>query len=429
MRATPVLFNLILAPLIPALGLYTLHRRFVQKKSVASFKGQWGFVPAEARQKDGNPKIWLHAVSVGETIAARPIARALKSQMPNCQIVLSCTTDTGFGAAQALKKCGEVDATIYFPLDIPFVIRRVLSAVSPDAILFVETELWPNLLEAAKRRGIKTFLVNGRVSDNLLQLAPRLKPIWRWMASNLDGFLMRSAEDAERAKKIGAPAEKVVVAGDVKLEAPPVENGREKWREILGFSPNQLVWIAGSTHAGEEAICFRVHQKLREKWPDLGLIVAPRHIERAEEVAAILPDAARRSHLQKAKNGVILLDTIGELSEIYAAADVAFVGGSLIERGGHNLLEPVLRGAPVVFGPFVMNFRAAAQLVQANELGEQIEDENGLFEAISRWLENEKSRRALPQKTEKALAQHRGAAARVAKFIAQSLEIQTGFTG
>ncbi len=427
-RLISALFNILLIPLYPALALYTLHRRFVQQKSSASLAGQWGFVPSQVREKADGPKIWLHAVSVGEMMVARPIALALKNEIPGCRIALSATTDTGFQAAQSLQKSGVVDSTFYFPLDLPPITGRVLNQVCPDAILFIETEMWPNLLHAAHRRGIKTFLINGRVSDNLLIAAPRLGPLWKWMTGNMDGFLMRSAFDANRLKQIGAPERKIFVAGDVKLEAPPVESSREAWREQLGFEAKSLVWIAGSTHPGEEEICLRVHQKLREKWPDLGLILAPRHVERAGEVATLIQNAdfslARRSqHRKSGQNSVFLLDTVGELGEVYAAADVAFVGGSLIERGGHNLLEPVLRGAPVVFGPSVMNFRTAAQLVIENKLGDQVANEKALFAALDCWLDDEKARRALPARVEAALAAHRGAAQKTARHIAAALAV------
>lgn len=420
------LFNALLAPFIPGLWLYTLHRRFVRGKSAQSYAGQWGEITPAMRKfgRHDGPKIWLHAVSVGETMAARPLARAIKTQMPNAKIVLSSTTDTGHEVALSAVKAGEADLAIYFPLDLPFVLRRVLNALQPNAIGFVETELWPNLLELARRRGIATFQLNGRVSDNLLKSAPRLGPLWKWMNRNVGQFQMRGELDATRLRSLGVAASKVTVVGDVKLEAPPVstEELRRKWRDELALGGAKLL-IVGSTHPGEEAMILDAMTQDFRTW---SIAIAPRHIERADEVAALIEarglKVARRSKNEKFwdANTVFLLDTVGELADFYAAGDVAFVGGSLIPRGGHNVLEPILRGVPVLFGPHMMNFRAAAELVSAGELGEQIEDAENLRMAVSRW-QNLSTGDRFPLRIESALASHRGAAARAAQLIAQAL--------
>jgi 3-deoxy-D-manno-octulosonic-acid transferase len=226
-------------PLLPALGAYTLWRRYRQGKSAASVAGLWGHVPPEVEAALGSsqngtsdseastretPRIWIHAVSVGETMAARPVARALRDAIPDCRIALSCTTDTGHETAQAALRSGEVDATFFFPLDVPLAVKRTLRAVRPHAFLLMETELWPNVLHLARRQGARTFLVNGRVSDNLLDRAPKLGRLWRWMMANLDGLLMRSQFDARRMLQLGALKSRVVVTGDVKLDALPMWN-------------------------------------------------------------------------------------------------------------------------------------------------------------------------------------------------------------
>lgn len=422
------LFNVLLAPLIPGLGLYTLHRRFFQKKSAESFAGQWGRITPSMRAfgRQRGPKIWLHAVSVGETVAARPIARALKAAIPEARIALSSTTDTGHDIAKKMLALGEVDLVFYFPLDLAPVQSRDLSALRPDALCFVETELWPNLLHLARKRGIPTFLVNGRVSDNLLKTAPKLGPLWRWMQGNVSLFLMRGEEDAARLLTLGVPESKISVTGDVKLEIPPVESSamRQGWRNRVGLK-NELVLVAGSTHAGEEELLLRAWQRLRGEFPTLRLALAPRHVERAPEVAQLVEKqglrVVRRSQNQPWGEGAIyLLDTVGELADFYALGDVAFVGGSMIPRGGHNMLEPVLRGVPVVCGPHVMNFRAAATLVQSHSLGSQAKDEDELDKVLHFWLQAA-NRNAFPARVETALAPHRGAAARLAQSVAANL--------
>ena len=418
------LFNILIAPFVPALWLYTLHRRFVKGKSAASYAGQWGHVSPAMRAfgRQGGPKIWLHAVSVGETMAARPLARAIKAQMPNARIVLSSTTDTGHEVALAAVKAGEAELAIYFPLDLPFVVRRVLNALRPDAIGFVETELWPNVLELSRRRGIATFQLNGRVSDNLLKSAPKLGPLWKWMSGNVGQFQMRGADDAARLHALGVAASKVTIVGDVKLEAPPVSSDqlRRQWRSEFGLRESEKLLVAGSTHPGEEAL-------LLDARGDWRLAIAPRHIERTDEVAALIENRGRRVARRSRgeglgeQNSVYLLDSVGELADFYAAADLTFVGGSLIPRGGHNVLEPVLRGAPVLFGPHMMNFRAAAQLVCDNELGAQLESADELAPAIRRWLDAATPREAFAARVETVLMPHRGAAARAAELMARAI--------
>lgn len=412
------LFNALLAPLVPALWLYTLHRRFIQHKSPQSFAGQWGHISPEMRDfgdKKG-PKIWLHAVSVGETMAAKPLARALKTEIEGVQIALSSTTDTGHEIAKSLLQNGEVDCIFYFPLDLAPVQTRVLSALRPDAVLLVETELWPNLLHLARKRGIPTFLVNGRVSENLLKTAPKTGPLWKWMSGNVSQFLMRGEDDAARLETLGVPRGKITVTGDVKLEAPPVssEVARTKWRKELGLREDDKILVCGSTHAGEEEVFLRIARQ----WPEWKIAFAPRHPNRFEMVAEMAENAGfevvrRSEHRKWDADAVFLLDSIGELGDFYALGDAAFVGGSLIPRGGHNLLEPILRGVPVIFGPFVQNFVAQRDLILKHHLGAQIEESDIAAQLNDLPFE----RQEFESKIDIVLAPHRGAATRMARQI------------
>ena len=380
---------------------------------------------------------WIHAVSVGEQVAARPVARALKAQIPNCKIVISATTDTGFSTAQNYAlKAGEADAVFYFPLDLPFAVSRVLKTIRPNVFIAVETELWPNFLHLARARGVLCVLANGRVSDNLLKRAIKTKWLWRWMISNLDALLMRADFDSNRMKEIARAVSavnsenKILVTGDVKLdgarELSRRDEWRTKWREELKIAPEDLLLVFGSTHPGEEEIALRVFEKLRAKFPNLRLLLAPRHIERTSEVLALIQaqniSLSRRSEISNNESSVILLDTIGELSKIYAAADVAFVGGSLVPRGGHNVLEPILRGVPVVFGPHMANFRASAEMVENSLLGDKVESENQLETKLESWLRDDARRNELPQLAASTLAPHQGAPNRIAAHIAEQLK-------
>ena len=214
------LFNFLLGPFVPALWLYTLHRRFVRGKSAASYAGQWGQITPQMREfgRENGPKIWLHAVSVGETMAARPLARALKARMPNAKIVLSSTTDTGHEVALSAVKAGEAELAIYYPLDLPFVLTRVLNALKPDAIGFVETELWPNTLELARRRGIRTFQLNGRVSDNLLQV----------------GAAIGAAVEMDERQRRTVPNARRIGRGALAFTRRGCIEGHSHWRRKIG---------------------------------------------------------------------------------------------------------------------------------------------------------------------------------------------------
>jgi 3-deoxy-D-manno-octulosonic-acid transferase len=423
-----ILYNLLLILLWPFAALYMLWRHYRLKKSAAPW---WGRVPSEIPDalKSTSPRFWIHAVSVGEVMAARPVARALKSTFPHCGIVISTTTDTGQDAARQGVARGDFDAAFYFPLDFAWTVQRVFNAVQPNAILLLETELWPNFLHLAKRRGIKVFQVNGRVSDNLLRQATRWRGVWKWMTGNITAMFVRSEFDAQRLKQLGVDASKVLLTGDVKLDGIDTTIDaaaeRQRIRRLLGIAETGLFWIGGSTHEGEELLLLQVQQELQHQFQQpLQLMIAPRHPERVDAVLQLARDngfsVTRRSQLPDAqcdKKAIIILDTVGELAGFYAAADAAFVGGSLIRRGGHNVLEPVLAGVPVLFGPSMNNFRAAAELVQEAGVGQMIHSETELAETLRSWLKDSSKRAQVIQNAEKLLSQHQGAARRVAEGV------------
>jgi 3-deoxy-D-manno-octulosonic-acid transferase len=440
-----------LLPLSPALWLYTIYRRRVLKKSAASTRGMWGNLPPAARRalraKPAAPVVWIHAVSVGEVMAARVVARALRQVLEEqdtpARLFLSLTTDTGMDAARAALAAGEVDALGFYPIDAPTAVRRALGFVRPRVFVALETELWPLFLSECRARGVRTILVNGRVSDRLQRDGARLKFLFAPMLRGFDALLMRSPFDAERMQAL-APGARIFKAGDVKLDAAtpghaaPGEAAR--WKQTLGIAPEESLWVAGSTHPGEEEIIARAYSSLKAEFPHLRLLIAPRHIERAGEVLATLqranlPAALRSQTPASTCDAVIVLDTVGELAQIYAAAEVAFVGGSLIERGGHNMLEPVLRGVPVAYGPHIANFRVAAALVAEQNLGRQIGGEDELRQALASWLRErsgagaEAARDEFAQRAATALEPHRGASRRVALAIAQAVrgeDVQLG---
>lgn len=314
------------------------------------------------------PTSWVHAVSVGETVASVPIVEGLHRLYPELPVVLTTVTETG--ARVARERLGQVARHRYFPLDLPGAVRRAIAHNRPCFFIALETELWPNLLGALAACGVPVMLANGRISDRSFRRYRRVRVFMRPVLGAVSVFAMRSDEDARRIIALGAPPERVFVTGNVKHDAPADDGSTAAlWQRLLGLSGGAPVWIAGSTHRGEEEVVLDVHARLRARHADLALIVAPRHPERVEEVERIARErgfpVVRRSELPKSRRdgAVIVLDTVGELAQLYRVADVVFVGGSLVPAGGHNMLEPAIKRKPVLFGPHTANFREAAALL------------------------------------------------------------------
>jgi 3-deoxy-D-manno-octulosonic-acid transferase len=335
-------------------------------------------VPLNLRQRFGygappaaaGPRGWVHAVSVGEAIAATPLVEGLRRLYPELPLVMSTVTATG--ARVVTERFAGLATHRYFPLDFPASVRRAVGVIDPAFFVCMETELWPNVLRELARRGVPTMIANGRLSDRSFQRYRWLRPAMRRVLADVRVFAMRSDEDARRVIALGAAPERVVVTGNLKHDAaadPP--GAADLWRRLLGLKAGQRVWIAGSTHKGEEDAVLAAHAAGQSIHPDLALVLAPRHPERVEEVLALVLArgwrAVRRSSLpaaaRSARPPVIVLDTVGELAQIYGIADVVFVGGSLVPRGGHNVLEPAMRRKPVLVGPHTDNFREAATLL------------------------------------------------------------------
>ena len=316
------------------------------------------------------PRAWLHAVSVGEAIAATPLVEGLRRRYPSLPLVMTTVTDTG--ATVVRERFREHAQHRFFPLDLPGPARRAVTAIQPAFFICMETELWPTLLRTLARRKVPVMIANGRLSDRSFQRYLMVRGFMREVLADVTVFAMRSAEDARRVIALGASPERVFVTGNVKHEAGEDPAGAaELWRRLLGLAEGRPVWIAGSTHHGEEEAVLAAHAAARARFPDLALVLAPRHPERVPDLVAMIEtrggSAVRRSEGPRPRrsDAIIVLDTVGELAQIYAAADVVFVGGSLVAAGGHNMLEPAVRGKPVLFGPHNENFRESAELLLA----------------------------------------------------------------
>ena len=370
-------------------------------------------------------RFWIHAVSVGEVMAAVPLVQALRTRWPEVPVVVSTVTGTGQRVARA--RLGEAAAVFAFPLDFPGATRRAVRRVRPRCFVALETEIWPNLLRALARAGIPAALANGRISDRSYRRYCWVRPLFCRVLAQIGLFAMQSDEDARRIISLGARPEVVLVTGNLKMEAPAAPAGAERlWRRLLHLGGDR-VFVAGSTHRGEEAPVLDAFVEARAQAGALRLILAPRHPERVDEVEALCGERSlstvRRSRMDSGSAaGVILLDTVGELADLYAVADVIFVGGSLVPVGGHNVIEPALRAKPVIFGPHMSNFRAAAALLLAEGGGVQVTDGPDLAGTLVALLLDGDRRLALGQRAWAAVRRHQGACARTVAALEALLE-------
>jgi len=371
---------------------YFLYQAIRHNKYIGSLGQRLGYLPVSLNV-DGEESIWIHAVSVGEALTARALAADLKERYPRLRLYLSTTTIAGQHVAR--RSLQHVDAVFYFPFDWAFIVKRTLNIVRPRVFVMMETEIWPNLLRLCRARGVKTVLINGRISSRSYPRYRIIRPFFRRVLADIDRFCMQSDESARRIIELGADASKVTVTGSLKfdsLELPAVvSHGKPRARVLRFFrlSPNRLVLVAGSTVKGEEPAVLKAFARLKGASPSAMVILAPRQPERFGEVERLARDAgfvtARRSDLPidtEPRADVVVLDTIGELAQLYQVATVVFVGGSLVDHGGHNILEPAVFGKPIMFGPHMQNFKEIAAAFLSNDAAIQVQTERELNAAL-----------------------------------------------
>jgi 3-deoxy-D-manno-octulosonic-acid transferase len=373
------------------------------------------------------PRCWIHAVSVGESAAAVPLVEEIRRRWPELGIVVSTITPTG--ARIVAERLAGAATHRYFPIDLPGPVRRALDAARPRFFIAIETELWPNFLRALARRRIPAMIANGRISDRSFRRYRWVRVLMRRVLANVSVFAMQTEEDARRIIALGAAPSRVVVTGNLKSDLVPEAAGDEPaiWRERLGLGADTRVWIAGSTHRGEEALVLDAFLSARTRCPGLALLLAPRHPERAGEVEDLIRArglaAVRRSRLPAggAPGAVVILDTVGELAALYALAEVVFVGGSLVPIGGHNVLEPAMRGKPVLVGPHTSNFREGADLLQRSGGGLVVKDGPELERELARLLEDRDLARRMGEAARHAFAGRQGAVSATLDLIGRHL--------
>ena len=362
------------------------------KKYVGSLRQRMGYLPVSFNM-DADRSIWIHAVSVGEVLTARPLISDLKRRYPELRMFLSTTTLAGQQLAR--RNVQDVDAVFYFPFDLGIFVRRTLDLVRPRLFVMMETEIWPNLLRECRARAVKTAIVNGRLSPRSFPRYRMVRPLMRRVLDDIDKFCVQSEESARRFIELGADPGRVVVTGSLKFDSldlpstAPQARARDRVLRYFRVPRSRPVIMAGSTMKGEEAAVFRAFRRVRSTAPNALLILAPRNPERFAEAVQLARaegwKVARRTDLAidaEPRVDIVVLDTIGELATLYQVATVVFVGGSLVATGGHNVLEPAVFGKPIIFGPHMENFFEIADAFVSNGGGVQVAGERELEEAF-----------------------------------------------
>lgn len=403
---------------------YLLIRLFLRSLKQSEYrkrvKERFGYYPVKF-----DKCLWVHVVSVGETLAAIPLIKALQARYP--QLPLLVTTMTPTGAQRVKAALGESVTHVYIPYDLPGAVSRFLKVMQPVAGILMETELWPNLIAACRKRKIPLFLMNARLSAKSASGYRWILPLTRTMLQSLEVIAAHGVPDAERFISLGAPKQRVMVTGNIKfdLELPKeLHEQSSALRATLG--KDKFIWIAASTHEGEEEVILAAHKILRAIHPESLLILVPRHPSRFDAVAKLCErhfTLARRSQFFSHLNepAVYLGDTMGELLLMYGASDVAFVGGSLIPRGGHNILEAGVLGKAILTGPHLYNFAEISELFSAANALVVITDADTLAAQLIRLLQNPDKRLQMGQAALKVVNANRGALAKQVEILTSKL--------
>jgi 3-deoxy-D-manno-octulosonic-acid transferase len=406
--------------------------------------------------------IWVHALSVGEVVAAIPLINSLQKEFPDRDIVFTVTTVTGMAIARE-KLNAKVKAVLTMPVDAWWSVQRIVNFVKPSVFILIETDIWPALLCSLKRKGIRSILVNGRISPRTFRSYAKVPFFTRKMFDPLELCLMQSDLDRGRLLQVGLNKEKVITVGNIKFDrdmAIMSNEERQDWFDILALEPSAPLWVAGSTHPGEEEILLDVLKRLRVSFPRLRLIVAPRDTRRSDEIVTMTSDmglkailrtgVSEQSENRKSKNAtrnpqlatrnpafsgttghtppendfvydVLVLNTIGELGRVYGLGSVSFVGGSLVPVGGHNLLEPASCGSVVLFGPHTRNFVSMSEALLKAGGGWRVRDGDELHEAIKTLLEDAEMRARMGGLAKAFVENNRGALKRVVDYVRGSI--------
>jgi 3-deoxy-D-manno-octulosonic-acid transferase len=411
------LYTLLLYLALPLVLLRLLWRSL----KAPAYRGRWRERFGLFEPPPGWGGIWIHAVSVGEVQAVQPLVRRLLEARPGLPLTVTTTTPTG--SARAVEQFGDAVFHVYFPYDLPLALTAFIRRVRPQVLLMVETEVWPNLLHHCRHHGVHTILANARLSERSALRYARLGRFARQTFSGIDCVAAQSEADALRFRQLGVPEKRVFVTGSIKFDMripASVEEQVEVLRREWGGRP---VWIAGSTHEGEDEQVLAAHRAVLARFPNALLILVPRHPERFDRVAALCRRetlaSARRSRGEPASPhiAVYLGDTMGELPVMLGSADVAFIGGSLVPTGGHNMLEAAAQGVPVCFGPHLFNFAAISELLLEAGAARRVDDAGQLAEVVAEWFGDASARSESGESGRRVVARNRGALERLLDLV------------
>ena len=414
---------------------YTLLlQRYVSGQARLGWAERWGRLPGSfAATPNMRPRIWIHAVSAGEVVAAVPIVRELRSLLPDFEMIFSVTTPAGMEMAQQQAQ-PYVDQLFFFPLDLPWIAKQVVRKIRPRVFVSLESEMWPNVLHELKRSGAKTIMVNGRITERSYRRARGVGAgLFRWMLSHMDRMLVQSEPDAARIRALGGPetAKRLVVIGNSKFDQEIAHLTSAEVRQLrasLKFPADAPIFVAGSTRSRqEEAEILRAYLLMRAKVSSLCLLIAPRQTDRAGELADAMRklglDPVQKTALDTAETVQhLILDTMGELANFYAVAAFAFVGnsfGPVVKGGGQNLLQPLAHGKPVFFGPKTATIRSEVALSTEAGVGFQVENAEQLAEKGLRLLANEREREGVGRRARDLVLSQRGVSRRYAQAVAE----------
>ena len=392
------------------------------------FGQRLGFLPpATVAGLSGSPRLWFHAVSVGEVTVAAPIIAALRKRLPGAAMILSTTTDTGQEMARRIIP--DANALIYYPLDFPCAVRRAIDTVRPDIFVLTETELWPNFIRYCRTRRVNVLMANGRLSPRSFRRYQLTSFFWRGLLRAFAGVGVISALDAERFRSLGAAADRLTVCGNAKYDSLAAQTSATLLAEMqtrLYIEPDSPVLVAGSTHEGEEAIILGVYGRLLRAHPDCKLIVVPRHVERTSSVLAQIREAGFHDIITMSEiiggrprkdERVIVVDIIGELFKVYGLATVVFCGGSLVAKGGQNIMEAAAWGKVIFYGPFMDDFREEKALLETVSAGVTVRDGDELLAGILKMLADRSDLERRGEAGRRLVAANSGAADRYADLI------------
>ncbi len=430
----PIIFDSIYLTASVLGAPYILFKMLTSERHRSGLYQRFGIVSERTSKKPG---IWIHGASVGEIITAKSIVEKIDREFPEWETFISTTTNTGYSVA---KQNFSGKPIFYFPVDLSWITRKVLRRIRPSCIILIELEIWPNFLVSVYEKNIPLIIVNGRISNKSFKAYRIISRIsgafYNSLTNKMNTYCARTELDAQRFRDLGISSEQVFVTGTMKYDNIPThtnENSKNELADLFRIKDNDLILIGGSTHEGEEEILLRIFERLSKTYPNLRLIIAPRHIERTRDVSRLIEkkgftpvlktsvDSSNYSW-QNSKKEIILIDTVGDLEKIYALSDYVFVGKSLVPSGGQNMMEPAGLGKPVIFGPHVFNFKEEVGMLLRNEAAKMVETEDELCGTIEFFIKNPEAAKEMGLRAQGVVSEKRGATEKNMDIIREILK-------